>query len=696
MGFAQCPANGLQDGSFSGWDRYFGMTSITSDISGIDANNPTTSNALFSYITDTTQADSFTNNVVPLTAPGLGYSIKIGDNNDGGRAERMTTSFVVYPENTLLTFKYSVVSENPDHPIEWQPIFGARLRDQNDSIVFCTDLSFIPKFSTIPTFQYSYPTNQSPLKIVYTNWRTVSFDLTPYIGQTMSFEIANGDCVLGSHFSYAYFAFDCNPFKPDYQFCLKDGPVEVSAPPGFKTYSWNNGDDQQATQFVNAQNGDSVFCSMTSDNGCVSELSAELVATDVTAAFDVEFDTSLVAAVFTDQSSSFQSNIEQYIWDFGDGDTAYFQNPVHEYDSFGVYTVKLFVFNDSGCVDSTSRQYINYPPAYPEFDIEDSCGLSVQFIDLTTPPLLGDIDSYSWEFGDGKTSGQIAPMHKYDAGGTYSVKLAVTANLIQTTVFEKEISIYPFPRPNFTSEPACIENPTQFFDRSKIDLGSIVDWDWQFGNEGTGDSIVERIVFQNPGTIDVNLKVTSDANCVADTAKEVEVYPQTLTAQFGFEEPRVEVLYPFTSVLDSSINAVSWQWFVDSVFYSDQQNPYLNFEREVADYNVFLVIENEFGCIDTASKTFVVEPIFAVYFPNAYSPDGDGINDEYVVRGEGVSSFRINIRDRWGKLIAEGNALNEVINIPSEIGNSVLQYEAFITDKNGLYYYREGLITLVR
>jgi hypothetical protein len=156
------------------------------------------------------------------------------------------------------------------------------------------------------------------------------------------------------------------------------------------------------------------------------------------------------------------------------------------------------------------------------------------------------------------------------------------------------------------------------------------------------------------------------------------------------------VLYPFTTVFDSSINAVSWQWFVDSVFYSNEQNPYLSFEREVADYNVFLVIENDFGCIDTASKTFVVEPIFALYFPNAYTPDGDGINDEYVVRGEGINEFQIIIRDRWGKQIAEGNSLNEAIAIPAGIAGTVLQYEAFITDKNGLYHYREGLISVIK
>jgi len=698
--FAQCPAEGLQDGSFNGWNR-FTRTNLPagSQLSSINATIPSADPNRFAYITDTVLKDSFTNNVVLLVAPGMNYSIRIGDVENGAKGERMTTSFIVSNANSLLTFNYAFVGEssNNPHQIDFQPIFGTQIKDQNDSVLLCSDVLFIPDYLASNTFVYNFPNaNGSPSKIQYSNWRTVSFDLRPYLGQVLTIEVANRDCILGNHFAYGYFSFECGAFVADYNFCLKENDVTVSAPPGYKFYNWSNNSGQQTTTFQNAQPGDSVFCSMTSDNGCVSELSAELVATDVTADFSVVFDTSLIAAVFSNSSSVFNANIQNYLWVFGDGDSSIVQNPIHYYDSFGIYDVMLYVFNDSGCVDSSSRQYINYPPAYPEFEIADTCGLNVQFIDLTVPPLLGEIDSYFWEFGDGKTSKEIAPNHSYEKGGKYTVRLTVVANAVQVSVFEKEISIYPFPKPNFVAEPACIENPTQFFDRSMISLGEIVDWKWRFGEGLFGDSLLELVTFAQPGLVDVQLTVTSDANCVADTTKEVEVYPQTLNAKFGFEYPRVEVLYPFTSVLDSSKNAVSWQWFVDSVFYSNEQNPYLSFDREVADYNVFLVIENDFGCVDTASKTFVVEPIFALYFPNAYMPDGDGINDEYVVRGEGVKAFQIIIRDRWGKQLVEGNALNEPIEIPAEIGNSVLQYEAYIIDKNGLYYYREGLIAVIR
>ncbi|MDP4843589.1 MAG: PKD domain-containing protein [Salibacteraceae bacterium] len=697
---AQCPADGLQNGSFNGWSRFVRSNVLPgTDISSINAATPSSDPVRFAYITNTVLKDSFTNNVVPLVAPGMNYSIRIGDVEPGAKGERMTTTFTVSNSNTLLTLKYAFVGEasNNPHEIDIQPLFGTEIKDQSDSVLLCSDVLFIPEYvaSNVSTYYFPYATGSSS-KIQYSNWRTVSFDLRPYLGQTLTIEVGNRDCVYGSHFSYAYFSFACGAFEADYNFCLKENDVMVSAPPGYKFYNWSNNSGQQTATFQNAQLGDSVFCTLTSDGGCLSYLAEELTATDVTADFSVVFDTSLIAAVFSNSSSVFNANIQNYLWVFGDGDSSIVQNPIHYYDSFGIYDVTLYAFNDSGCIDSTTRQYINYPPAYPEFEIADTCGLNVQFIDLTVPPLLGEIDSYFWEFGDGKTSGKIAPNHSYAEGGKYTVRLTVVANAVQVSVFEKEISIYPFPEPNFRSEPACIQNPTQFFDRSSISLGEIVDWKWRFGQGVFGDSATELVTFAQPGFVEVQLTVTSDANCVADTTKEVEVYPQTLNAKFGFEKPRVEVLYPFSSILDSSVNAVSWQWFVDSVFYSNEQNPYLSFEREVADYNVFLVIENDFGCVDTASKTFVVEPIFALYFPNACTPDGDGINDEYVVRGEGVNEFQIIIRDRWGKQLVEGNALNEPVEIPTEIGNTVLQYEAYIIDKNGLYYYREGLITVIR
>lgn len=60
---------------------------------------------------------------------------------------------------------------------------------------------------------------------------------------------------------------------------------------------------------------------------------------------------------FTDLSTFIP---QQWFWDFGDGTTSTFQNPVHQYSQAGVYTVKLVVVNTLGSDTSSQVNYINY------------------------------------------------------------------------------------------------------------------------------------------------------------------------------------------------------------------------------------------------------------------------------------------------------------------------------------------------
>lgn len=71
-------------------------------------------------------------------------------------------------------------------------------------------------------------------------------------------------------------------------------------------------------------------------------------------------------------------------------------------------------------------------------------------------------------------------------------------------------------------------------------------------------------------------------------------------------------------------------------------------------YTLIAVDEN--GCSDTSSRTIVVEPAFAcVYVPNAFTPNGDGLNDVFTVNGEGLQDVQLRIFNRWGEMIFESS-----------------------------------------
>ena len=129
---------------------------------------------------------------------------------------------------------------------------------------------------------------------------------------------------------------------------------------------------------------------------------------------------------FTDQSTG---SITTWSWDFGDGGTSTAQNPSHTYNAAGTYTVELTVTGPGGSDTETKVDYITVTsgpePPVAEFVGSPTSGtvpLTVNFTEQST----GDIDSWSWTFGDGGTSTDQNPSHTYNNAGDYTVSLTVT------------------------------------------------------------------------------------------------------------------------------------------------------------------------------------------------------------------------------------------------------------------------------
>jgi len=123
---------------------------------------------------------------------------------------------------------------------------------------------------------------------------------------------------------------------------------------------------------------------------------------------------------FTDLSSGTPTG---WFWNFGDGGTASVENPVHEYDVAGVYTVSLTVQNQYGTSTKTETGRISagvLPAAgFTGTPTEGPAPLTVQFTDHST----GSPASWSWNFGDGYGSSDKNPIHMYLEPGDYSVSL---------------------------------------------------------------------------------------------------------------------------------------------------------------------------------------------------------------------------------------------------------------------------------
>ncbi|HZG01484.1 MAG TPA: gliding motility-associated C-terminal domain-containing protein, partial [Chitinophagales bacterium] len=74
---------------------------------------------------------------------------------------------------------------------------------------------------------------------------------------------------------------------------------------------------------------------------------------------------------------------------------------------------------------------------------------------------------------------------------------------------------------------------------------------------------------------------------------------------------------------------------------------------QAGEYTVTLVVQNEAGCVDTASRTLEVDPSLDVFIPNTFTPNNDGANDVFRVYGKDVRSYTMRVYDRWGTKVFE-------------------------------------------
>jgi gliding motility-associated-like protein len=101
----------------------------------------------------------------------------------------------------------------------------------------------------------------------------------------------------------------------------------------------------------------------------------------------------------------------------------------------------------------------------------------------------------------------------------------------------------------------------------------------------------------------------------------------------------------------SDIKMTNWQWFFmnDSLKQVGEQARFLFQDPGV--YPVTLIVTDEKGCADTLTKAVEVFPDVHLYVPNAFSPNGDRINEVFLRIGRGISRYELQIFNRWGELI---------------------------------------------
>ncbi len=101
----------------------------------------------------------------------------------------------------------------------------------------------------------------------------------------------------------------------------------------------------------------------------------------------------------------------------------------------------------------------------------------------------------------------------------------------------------------------------------------------------------------------------------------------------------------------------SWDFGDDRIANAtNEPNPSHQY-TELGNYTIRLFTENETGCRDTIQKENYIQVVLAadLFIPTGFTPNGDGINDIFIVRGQILKSYQLQIYNQWGGLLFSGN-----------------------------------------
>ncbi len=305
--------------------------------------------------------------------------------------------------------------------------------------------------------------------------------------------------------------------------------------------------------------------------------------------------------------------------------------------------------------------------------------------------------SYSWNNGTIIGSNAVVTPTQ----DTYYT-VTVTDGCGQPVTDQVFIQVEQIPSVAFTptSMIGCAPVTVNFNDLSSSTGGS--NYSWDFGDQ-QGSNITDPVhIYTLPGTYSVSLHVTTPNGC-ADAVvipNLVQVYAMPI-ADYTQSSTELTVLEPAITFSNNSSFATSYAWnFGDGSPIDSTENPSHQYTAP-GNYDIQLIVTNPAGCTDTIYSTVRIEEGFAIYTPNAFSPNGDGINDSFKPFGIGISNFNMYIIDRWGLQIFHStspeNPWNgKVGNEGTPCQNDVYEYIIRCNDPSGLAHSYIGHVTLVR
>jgi len=264
--------------------------------------------------------------------------------------------------------------------------------------------------------------------------------------------------------------------------------------------------------------------------------------------------------------------------------------------------------------------------------------------------------TYLWDFGDGNTSNVFEPQHVYNSEGKYYVQLTATSQAGCVSSYTDTALVKYVPVVNFDGPfSGCPPVDAIFTNRTDL-MGTNFTYLWEFG-DGSTSNLSDSVIYHTyPKVGSYTVKLTVTTNGCSDELERINyvtVHPVP-QAHFTAEPSMTDIHNARIHFTDLSIGADLWFWDFGDSTQANEQHP-VHLYTDTGTFMVWLRVENIYGCTDSAAKPVKIKDVYTFFAPNAFTPDGDGVNDIFLPQGHAIDldEYNLMIFDRLGELIYE-------------------------------------------
>jgi len=488
-------------------------------------------------------------------------------------------------------------------------------------------------------------------------------------------------------------------------FVFTDKSTQINAS---ATHSWTFGDgtsspNKDANHVYATAVTNKVKQLVTSNLGCIDSLEMDVyINPNPVANFSINDSTQCFKGnnfAFT-ETGNISSGTYTRTWAFGDASSGVGSSLNHQYNTPTNTNVDLTLISDSGCLDTKTIAVQIYPNPQVGFTVNDSAqclnGNNFKFTDTTKNLAPGYVRAW---YADANQLSTTLPnvQNAYTKLGMHTAKLHIVSADGCEDSLTKGLLVEAHPSFDITGSDKLCLNQALDLTATSTDPTLVYTWKENKKNPFVGNPY--KVNGDQVGIRNFVLNATNDVGCETDSTFNGRVIVYALpkpiidTSVITLIEG-VEVF--FKDITPTAAVSRIWDFLppgsgTDSI---ERMTLY-----DTATITASLTITDNNGCIGTTSIPYFVIIPNNIYIPTAFSPNGDGRNDEFKIPGfTKFKQYNMRIFNRWGELVFESKDPSK--GWDGKYNNDLVMagnygYYIEIIDLNGKKIVRQGTVLIM-